>query len=183
MRKLDIKKVTNMEDLHCYNYYKEDKDYSERDEIKMELQNEIIKISSDYEFGVDCLVFEINNKAYVFYACDEFITLHIVKGEEVLIETQNPNEIIEYVKMLNNSEPKIVEAVETNWEEYVLFVMAYDFGSSLRELFHNEGECDLMYGRCVEFAKEFENSEENKNLSISQYTAIELFLKNKLTKI
>ena len=67
-----------------------------------------------------------------------------------------------------------------NYSEYVLFVMAYDFGTSLRELFHEEEECDLMHERCVELAREFQDSEENKNSSISQYKALELFLKNKL---
>ena len=67
-----------------------------------------------------------------------------------------------------------------NYNEYVLFVMAYDFNSSLRMLFPNEEECDLMYDKCVELAKEFQNSKENKNMSISQYEAITRFLKRKL---
>lgn len=70
-----------------------------------------------------------------------------------------------------------------NYSEYVLFVMAYDFGTSLRVLFPDEKECDLMYERCVELAKEFQNSEENKNSSISQYEAIVLFLTKKLDEL
>ena len=97
MKELNIKEVKNMEDLHCYNYYEEDEDYSERDEIKIQVQNNIIEKSDNYEFGMDHLMFIINNNEYMFYICDEFINMSISLNNEILISSKNPNEIIEYV--------------------------------------------------------------------------------------
>ena len=100
MRELIIEDIKDMEDLHCYNYYEEDEDYSERDEIKREVQDKITSSSEEYEYGIDHLMFTVNGKKYMFYVCDEFVNMSISLKEKVLINTKNPNEIIEFVKTL-----------------------------------------------------------------------------------
>lgn len=94
---IKIENVTNMEDLHCYGYYEEIEDYSERDEVKKLVQKHIENNSESYEYKNDYMTFKIHNSEYIFQICDEFVNMSMSKENKLLFTTKNPNIIIEYI--------------------------------------------------------------------------------------
>lgn len=70
--------------------------------------------------------------------------------------------------------------MEQNYEDYIVFVLGADnFRLSKyirKQMWEHDYGMDELYDFCKLVATDFEESEENMDLSISQYTALEKFL-------
>lgn len=65
-----------------------------------------------------------------------------------------------------------------DYDEYIVFILGFDNFELSQYIRMNPKHygADEIYDFCVMIAKDFEKSEENKNLAIGQYTALERFL-------
>lgn len=70
--------------------------------------------------------------------------------------------------------------MKQDYEDYIVFVLGTDnFRLSKyirKQMWEHDYGMDEVYDFCIMVARDFEESEENLDLSMSQYTALEKFL-------